>query len=160
MHGAALREGALVRFSHGMTCGSCQAAHTAVMTIAGTHQNCHSTPHNAPGAPRAKGQEIEVRGHRKHIQSQGALRESTPPSIDRVQARPLAANPLPKPCSTRMIRAESNLNRIKPSRFGRERSVSKPSLMAWRQHSGVTRLRAADVSGAVTRSNRYLSFGM
>ena len=155
-----LREGALVRFSRPMTHGSCHAAHTVVISTTRTHQNCHSTPHNSPGSPRAKGQEIEVRGHRKHIQSQGALRESTPPSIDRVPARPLAAKPLPKPFSACMIRAESNFNRINPSRSGRERSVSKSSLMAWRQHSGVTRLRAADVSGAVTRENCYLSFGI
>ena len=92
------------------------------------------------------------------IQSQGALRESTPPSIDRVPARPLAAKPLPKPFSACMIRAESNFNRINPSRSGRERSVSKSSLMAWRQHSGVTRLRAADVHLARTSKGHFSSF--
>ena len=64
-----------------------------------------------------------------------ALRQTSSSSIDRVVARPLAANPRLQPCRACMIWAESNLNHIKLSRAGRGRPVSKTSCKALRQHS-------------------------
>ena len=38
-----------------------KAAHTTVLLAAWAHQNCHGSPHNALGSPRATGQAMEIR---------------------------------------------------------------------------------------------------
>ena len=131
----ALKEVELVRFSRSSTSVSCKAAHTTVVAVAWEHQNCHGSPHSDPGSPCTKGRAIDVRGHHAAVRRSRAPIQTSHSSIDRVVARPLAANLLLQPCSTCMIWAESNLNHIKPSRAGRGRPASKTSCKALRQHS-------------------------
>ena len=87
------------RFSRLATRVSCKAAHTTVVAVAWEHQNCHGTPHFDQGSPITKGRATDVRGHHATVWRSRALIQTSPSSIDRVMARPLAANLPLQPCS-------------------------------------------------------------